>query len=98
MIVRDGRNVLHDEGPYRGQGWLGRAAADSGTHATSEGGVAAGFVPSESIGQGLCPLCGIRMTKGNQRTCIKLPKDNSWSAMKRRGRGGYRFGRSRKVD
>ena len=96
MIVRDSRDPQgRDEGPYQSRGWLGLGASDVG--ASVEGGDGLGGLGPE-LSEGRCPICGIKMTKGNQRTCIKLPKDNSWGAMRTRGRGGYRFGRSRKAD
>ena len=96
MIVRDARNPEgRNEGAYHSRGWLGIGA--SGVGASIEGGDGIGGFGPE-LSQGKCPLCGIKMNNGNQRSCIKLPKDNSWGAMRSRGRGGYRFGRSRKAS
>ena len=46
-----------------------------------------------AIAEGRCPICNIKMQdRANQRSCIKLPRDNSWRAMRKKGRGGFRYG------
>ena len=54
------------------------------------------FRQNSPLGQGRCPLCDLKMNNGNQRACIKLPRENSWHAMRKRGRGGYVYGRGKK--
>lgn len=89
-MVRDSRDPRgRDEGP---SGALG-----SGSAVGALGGVEPrDFRTNSPMGQGLCPICGIKMTKGNQRACVKMPKgSNSWQAMRKRGRGGYVYGRGK---
>lgn len=83
MIVRDGRDPRgRDEGP-----------SSASVEGLFGGGVgASGFDHRGPMAQGMCPICGLKMNNGNQRTCIKRPADNSWQAMRKRGRGGYVFG------
>lgn len=88
MIVKDARSPRGRIEEYPGRPSTGAGLA----------GVTSGFslAPDSPLAQGRCPLCGIKMNNGNQRSCVRLP-NNSWKAMRRTGRGGYRFGAGRMV-
>lgn len=94
MIVYDNRSPRgRDEGPQRGRGNLGMTAAPDAAVASGQG--AGAYLPG-LLADGKCPICGIKMQprSKSQPSCIKLT-DSSWTAMRKRGRGGYRYGRSR---
>jgi len=58
--LRDGRRTLHDLGPQAAR--VKRRA---------------GLRPEAAIAVlalGVCPLCGVKLHRGNQRSCVKLPK------------------------
>lgn len=83
MRVRDPREPdgWRDEGPSQ-------AVA-----AFEVGGSTTGFVQSPELADGRCPICDIRMNRGNQRSCVKVP--HKWGDMRKRGRGGFVFGKAR---
>lgn len=86
MRIRDARD------PF---GWRDEGPSGASMLPSHGGSGPSGFVASSAIADGRCPICNKKMgMSAKMGSCIKLDGGGSWSAMRNRGRGGYRYGRT----